>query len=623
MKFVLYALCFVFSSFAQQSPDFTIHTTFSVDNTRLAYHKSCGVRVSCSDYSNYNSSDCSESLAIDGQEEAAEYDILNNYEWYALEDFRAYARTLPCYEEFICLLHDKIKNDKSFRKKTAHIRGFNYSFSWGTEKSGFHDFIRDEARKIINTKNKKIVPKQGGGLLVDIDNVESLVKYCNTTTQNLYENNRLAERIKAIGVTRNQYGKRFDYSSQVHRFNAEDHYAKEFNNTCGTQLDCQLYKELYQSRSAMMQLERMYSHNHHIQVIAPIIHYYAAQAKIEKNPLAAFKLSDFCHSITQFLVNGMHILYDGSCAVGKGAWKGTKEFVNPEHWREMATGALHLGLLCADAVGQEEVLGYAVHLVMFSKDSDAVMKVAQNHCLHTQVQKDAINKCIQQTFQKIRKMSWQELMENGTEIGTTMILDTLALHALSGFTRAASGSLVKNLNSAMESGVLLTEEYAVEVAGFGKLIIEEGAEIATKAADIIKNNSGLLRQEGKSVSQIIHKMEEGGGVLLPFGVDAWKSPGGIIYGYDRKFGNALNHILSHMTSNPTKINHTVFSISKDQIVALIDEAWAMRGNHLVVDPRAHIIDMKRVIGTKGETAIRIIVRESGASEIITAYPVII
>ena len=45
----------------------------------------------------------------------------------------------------------------------------------------------------------------------------------------------------------------------------------------------------------------------------------------------------------------------------------------------------------------------------------------------------------------------------------------------------------------------------------------------------------------------------------------------------------------------------------------------MRGNSLANDPGAYVIDLGRVIGTNGETTIKIIVIP-GTSEIITAYP---
>jgi hypothetical protein len=65
---------------------------------------------------------------------------------------------------------------------------------------------------------------------------------------------------------------------------------------------------------------------------------------------------------------------------------------------------------------------------------------------------------------------------------------------------------------------------------------------------------------------------------------------------------------------------TFFNLPKDKIIALIDEAWLMKSAPLVFDQGAYIINMQRVIGTNGETAIKIIVKP-GTAEIKTAYPV--
>ena len=111
--------------------------------------------------------------------------------------------------------------------------------------------------------------------------------------------------------------------------------------------------------------------------------------------------------------------------------------------------------------------------------------------------------------------------------------------------------------------------------------------------------------------------------LKSIGNNIWQSPRGLIYGYDKKFGNTLNHTLAHMTPNSLKKTHTVFSIPKDKIVQLIDDAWMLKGEPLPSDPFAYIIDMKKCIGTRGETAIKIIVKKPGTCEILTAYPIII
>lgn len=100
-------------------------------------------------------------------------------------------------------------------------------------------------------------------------------------------------------------------------------------------------------------------------------------------------------------------------------------------------------------------------------------------------------------------MSWQDIVEHGTEIGTTMILDTIALNMLNG----VRTSLFKNLATAMERGVLLRDQYAVEVAGFGKLIIEESPSVFTMAADIIKNDFTLLKNERDLIGKKIYNMK--------------------------------------------------------------------------------------------------------------------
>ena len=79
--------------------------------------------------------------------------ILENYELYAFEGFKDYARGLSGYKEFIQSLKDKIQNDKKFRKQTANVSGFEYSFFLWKEKSGFHDFINEELCRVIYQEN--------------------------------------------------------------------------------------------------------------------------------------------------------------------------------------------------------------------------------------------------------------------------------------------------------------------------------------------------------------------------------------------------------------------------------------------------------------------------------------
>lgn len=108
--------------------------------------------------------------------------------------------------------------------------------------------------------------------------------------------------------------------------------------------------------------------------------------------------------------------------------------------------------------------------------------------------------------------------------------------------------------------------------------------------------------------------------LKAIGNNTWKSPGGLIYKPDKKFGNRIQHVLAHAEPNSMKNLHTVFNVPKDKILQLIDEAWVMKGAPLISDSAVYIVDMKKSIGLNGESAIKIVVIP-GTSEIITAYPI--
>ena len=401
------------------------------------------------------------------------YEILNNYSLYAYPNFRSFARGLPCYKEFILALHNKIQTDKKFKTDTTHIPGFNTS--------EFHKFIEQEVHSIAKNQTAE---KKGTLHVNDIQTLNTLAHNCIqkiNTTHSLNNHERLRNRLIAIEQTCKK------------------------NKTA---LDKQLHKELCDTRNTMNHLERAYSHDLHVQILAPIVYRYATQAKNEHCPLKAFELSDFCHTITQVLENGMHILYDASSAIGKGIVKGAHDFATIEHWKGMATGALQLGLLFADAIGQEDALHYAMVLTATTNNTDALTIAAEQYCSYTQAQKEAISVCAQETYTKIKTMSWQELIEHGTEIGTTIILDTLALNSINGFSRATSNLVIKELNRALESGALLTEQYAVEVAGFGKLIVEEGAEVSANTIEFIKKDLIFLKQENQCAAQLLHKIEK-------------------------------------------------------------------------------------------------------------------
>jgi len=104
---------------------------------------------------------------------------------------------------------------------------------------------------------------------------------------------------------------------------------------------------------------------------------------------------------------------------------------------------------------------------------------------------------------------------------------------------------------------------------------------------------------------------------------SWRSTGGLVYGQGSAQGNRVLHVLEHLTPDPSKPLHTLFNVPRNQIIGLLDEAWAARQGAGVLQAngnRVFNIPMGRVVGAGGETSIRIVVRD-GTTNVITAFPV--
>ncbi|HVK54180.1 MAG TPA: hypothetical protein VM532_04030 [Burkholderiales bacterium] len=103
---------------------------------------------------------------------------------------------------------------------------------------------------------------------------------------------------------------------------------------------------------------------------------------------------------------------------------------------------------------------------------------------------------------------------------------------------------------------------------------------------------------------------------------SWTSPGGLIYGQGSAHGNRVLHVLDHTVPNPSKPVHSVFNVDRSQVIGLVDEAWAARvgsGTLQANGNRVWVVGMGRQVGTGGQTAIQIVVRD-GTKQVITAFP---
>jgi len=501
---------------------------------------------------------CAEFQAL-FQNVSNESTLIKHLELFADQDFLACVRTFDCYDSIILNLKNKIDHDKMFRNKTKNISGFTYKHFLWWEKSGFHTFINEEAERIKNKRaheayrlcceqeaaQKKQKEKEyRQQYCLHVDNTQELDVLIQEYTQqacvtdqagNSDISTRLMDRARALEKTRNNPDAYFDYASHVPRVNGYDKYADVFSKTYGAALDCQLHMELCETRNAMIDLECNSPQNFRIKIIAPVVHHLAAQAKCEHNVYAAFELLDICYALTNVIRKGLQAARKYSCAVVKGIASGVTNVFSFDYWKEMATSALPLGVLFLDAVGQEEARQNIFFAVPLSKNNhDMAIKVAQEYSLHSLSQINGIHRQLQKTYKKVLGTSWETLIERGAQLGIMMILDVLLLNAVLSVANATGRAAVQQINSVLERGMLFTEQHTVEVAGFGKLILEEGPEAAQWAATAIKETPNLLRKEGKSAANFIKKTKN---VTQIFNKDR------ILKGLDSLNANKIKHII--------------------------------------------------------------------------------
>ena len=102
----------------------------------------------------------------------------------------------------------------------------------------------------------------------------------------------------------------------------------------------------------------------------------------------------------------------------------------------------------------------------------------------------------------------------------------------------------------------------------------------------------------------------------------WATPAGLAYAEGSAQGNRVKHVLEHAVPDPLKHVHSVFNVGRSDVLRLIDEAWQLRqgpGTLQKNGNRVWDVPMGRVVGTNGESTIRIIVKD-GTTQITTAFP---
>jgi hypothetical protein len=142
---------------------------------------------------------------------------------------------------------------------------------------------------------------------------------------------------------------------------------------------------------------------------------------------------------------------------------------------------------------------------------------------------------------------------------------------------------------------------------------------AAKAAHEAGDAAQAAASLGKASAEAKDAVQARFGLSFDADTRTWTSPAGLDYGTGSIHGNRVKHVLDHTVPNEAKAVHSVFNVPRADVLKLVDEAWVKRGQPLPSDPGVYIVDMGRVVGTAGQTSVKLVVRPE-TNKLITAYP---
>ncbi|QDU39246.1 hypothetical protein Mal4_35830 [Maioricimonas rarisocia] len=158
--------------------------------------------------------------------------------------------------------------------------------------------------------------------------------------------------------------------------------------------------------------------------------------------------------------------------------------------------------------------------------------------------------------------------------------------------------------------------------------IEEPAVVAAPPTGRLGTDEATTSSTGAEDAGLLTELPDG----------SLKSPAGLLYERGSAEGHRLDHVLRHAEDMPARPIHGVFDGGREEIVAVIDEAWEKtrtRGPPAVVteqegDRTIHTVDLERRIGYVGGRAgqrqghpparhLKLVLEERS---VITAYPLV-
>lgn len=303
------------------------------------------------------------------------------------------------------------------------------------------------------------------------ENFEQEKEHCYAT-QNHALALRYEARAYAIHKTTQQNGKKFDYSSAVTTPHFTDEYASLFNHRYGTELDKHLHVELCANRMHAIKLNEKNT-TIQTQALVPLINQLTARAKVESNYQTAFHLSDVSTAFIDVVKGGvsllgsaLHTIGKGLVALDQGIDTAMLNAANPRHWVDLAygTGAFICTTMNPCNWAKVAKFLWEDYSVIFQKgvalcqgDREKYEKIAQEHDERRRAQLEPVLNHLIETRKKIKEMSWEEVVKNGSTLGASFFIDTALLGTASNIMQ---GGLSRVKNALAKSPIVEGQAFA-------------------------------------------------------------------------------------------------------------------------------------------------------------------
>lgn len=453
--------------------------------------------------------------------------LFNNFSYYANPYYLHLIRQKQGYEDFILNLHQRYTDDHDYRKFLRCIKGF-YPYEFLKLIDSEHDRIkalqqeREQLRQA--TLQKKIADAKRHCLQINNTNeYQIFIKHCEQDIKNAEvldiqsSINRYKKRITAAQKALDNHTI-YDYSAQLKSYPVwNDPDATAFNNCIGTALDQQLHEELCDTRLRMHELTLNHSTMDYGHIYTPIVFRCTALAKQERNLSSAFGLSNFSDAVVRILSRGIQFISHVSSGPIKGLKMIAQDVSSSKYWTELVTAMPNFiinvlpTLLAQSPELLKQGIIFAAHEQSFWDRLDQTYILGDYELLDKRSKAYAEEsreqlKPIDKRFKQLASMPWEDIGKYGTYYGSRLILDAIACRAFTLAASAAGREITCKIATFLESS--RAPEQLVEVAGIGKIAINDGIETANKVINVIKENTtdskapkNLITQYAKQIAK--------------------------------------------------------------------------------------------------------------------------